>query len=243
MRHAPKHLAGGGLAAAGLTSVALVLAACSGNGPASQGAATAGSSGGAASGSITVAASDDTNIQELFQQVLIPDFQAANPGVTVKLTYDLHGTNDQANFAKLAAAAQQTRDPAMDVTASFVAKAAKAGLLSTDTSKVSALSGIDPKIVAAGGPGAVPYRASSVLLAYDPDKAEPAEDPRRAAGLDQGQPWPVHLQLALHRRLRSGVRRDRARQVGAAGRPHQMTTGYDQELENSGTRAARSSPR
>jgi putative spermidine/putrescine transport system substrate-binding protein len=158
------------VAAAGLAPLALVLAACSGNGPASQSAATASAGGGASSGSVTVAASDDTNIQELWQQVLIPDFQTANPGVTVKLTYDLHGTNDQANFAKLAAATQQNKEPAMDVTASFVAKAAKAGLLATDTSQVPNLSGVDPKVVAAGGPGAVPYRASSVLLAYNPDK-------------------------------------------------------------------------
>ncbi|MEP6630429.1 MAG: polyamine ABC transporter substrate-binding protein, partial [Lapillicoccus sp.] len=105
------------VAASGLAPLALVLAACSGNGPASTGGASAGGtadSGSGGGGTITVAASDDTNIQELFQQTLIPDFQAANPGTTVKLTYDLHGTNDQANFAKLAAAAQQNRDPAMD---------------------------------------------------------------------------------------------------------------------------------
>lgn len=161
------------VAASGLAPLALLLAACSGNGPASTGGSTAGGTAAGDSGggtTITVAASDDTNIQELFQQVLIPDFQAAKPGTTVKLTYDLHGTNDQANFAKLAAATQQGRDPAMDVTASFVPKAAKAGLLVTETSKVPNLSSVDSKIVAAGGPGAVPYRASSVLLAYNPDK-------------------------------------------------------------------------
>ncbi len=223
-----------GLTAAGLTAVALVLAACSGNGPASQGAATAGSSGGAASGSITVAASDDTNIQELFQQVLIPDFQAANPGVTVKLTYDLHGTNDQANFAKLAAAAQQNRDPAMDVTASFVAKAAKAGLLSTDTSKVTALSGIDPKIVAAGGPGAVPYRASSVLLAYNPDKV-----PSPPKSLDELLAWikanPGRFTYNSPKTGGSGgafVATVLDKYVPPADRD-QMTTGYHKELEKS----------
>lgn len=158
------------VAATSLAPLALVLAACSsGASSGSSGGSTTGG-GAAASGSITVAASDDTNIQELWQQVLIPDFEKANPGVTVKLTYDLHGTNDQANFAKLAAATQQNRAPGMDVTASFVAKAAKAGLLATDTSKVTNLRSVDPKIVAAGGPGAVPYRASSVLLAYNPAK-------------------------------------------------------------------------
>ncbi|MEO7060976.1 MAG: extracellular solute-binding protein [Lapillicoccus sp.] len=151
------------VAAAVLAPFALALSACS-SGSSGGGSTSAGGT------TITVAASDDTNIQELFQQVLIPDFQKANPGTTVKLTYDLHGTNDQANFAKLAAATQQSRAPGMDVTASFVQKAASAGLLATDTSAVTNLSTVDPKVVAAGGPGAVPYRASSVLLAYNPDK-------------------------------------------------------------------------
>lgn len=173
------------VAAAGLAPLALVLAACSGNGPTSQGAATGDSSGGAPAGTITVASSDDTNIQELWQQVLIPDFQKANPGVTIKLTSDVHGTNDQANFAKLAAATQQGRDPAMDViTAGFVAKAGKAGLLATDTSKVSSLGSIDPKLVAAGGPGGVPYRASGVLLAYNPEKV-----PNPPGSLDELLTW------------------------------------------------------
>jgi len=222
----------GGFVAAGLAPVVLVLAACSGNGPASQGAATGGGTGGAATGSITVAASDDTNIQELFQQVLIPDFQSANPGVTVKLTYDLHGTNDQANFAKLAAAAQQNRDPAMDVTASFVAKAAKAGLLSTDTSKVPALSGIDPKVVAAGGPGAVPYRASSVLLAYNPDKVT---NPPKS--LDELLAWikanPGRFTYNSPKTGGSGgafVTTVLDKYVPPADRD-QMTTGYHKELE------------
>lgn len=150
------------VAAACLAPLALTLAACS-----------SGTSGGAATGggtTITVAASDDTNIQQLFQQVLIPDFQKKYPDTTVKLTYDLHGTNDQANFAKLAAASAQNRAPAMDVTASSVPKAAAAGLLATDTSKVRNLATVDQKVLAAGGPGAVPYRASSVLLAYNPAK-------------------------------------------------------------------------
>lgn len=227
-----RRISRGGRVAVGLVPLALVLAACSGNGPASQGAASGGGTGGASSGNITVAASDDTNIQELFQQVLIPDFQAANPGVTVKLTYDLHGTNDQANFAKLAAATQQNRDPAMDVTASFVAKAAKAGLLSTDTSKVAALSGIDPKIVAAGGPGAIPYRASSVLLAYNPDKVS---NPPKT--LDELLSWikanPGRFTYNSPKTGGSGgafVATVLDKYVPPADRD-QMTTGYHKELE------------
>jgi len=156
-------------AAVCLAPLAALLVSCSSG--SSGGASTAGGGGGGGT-TVTVASGDDTNIAELWQQVIIPDFQKANPGMTVKLNNDLHGTNDQANFAKLVAATQQGRDPAMDVTSSFVVKAAAAGLLTTDTSKVANLGSVDPKVLAAGGPGAVPYRASSVLLAYNPDKVK-----------------------------------------------------------------------
>ena len=110
-------------------------------------------------------------MQELWQQVLIPDFQKANPGTTVKLTFDLHGSNDQQNFARLAAATQQGKDPGVDLVASFTDKAAGAGLLAdVSASQVPGLASVDPAVVAAGGKGAVPYRASSVLLAYNPSK-------------------------------------------------------------------------
>lgn len=156
-------------AAVCLAPLAALLVSCSSG--SSGGASTAGGGGGGGT-TVTVASGDDTNIAELWQQVIIPDFQKANPGMTVKLNNDLHGTNDQANFAKLVAATQQGRDPAMDVTSSFVVKAAAAGLLTTDTSKVANIGSVDPKVLAAGGPGAVPYRASSVLLAYNPDKVK-----------------------------------------------------------------------
>jgi len=149
------------VAAAVLAPLTVALTACS-----SGSAIGSGSGGGSV---ITVAASGDTNVQELWQQVLIPDFQKANPGTTVKLTFDLHGSNDQQNFARLAAATQQGKDPGVDLVASFTDKAAGAGLLAdVSASKVPGLASVDPAVVAAGGKGAVPYRASSVLLAYNP---------------------------------------------------------------------------
>ncbi|GAA1882207.1 extracellular solute-binding protein [Lapillicoccus jejuensis] len=127
---------------------------------------SSGSSGG--DKTITVAASGDTNVQQLWQQLLIPDFEKANPGTTVKLSFDLHGNNDQQNFARLAAATQQKKDPGVDLVASFTDKAASAGLLADVSSQVTNLKDVDPQIVKAGGAGAIPYRASSVLLAYNP---------------------------------------------------------------------------
>ncbi len=149
-----------------LVPLAALVASCSSG---SSGSSSAGASA-AGGGTITVAASGDTNVQELWQQILIPDFEKANPGAKVNFTFDLHGTNDQQNFAKLAAATQQDKDPGVDLLASYTDKASSAGLLADVGSKVANLANVDPKVVAAGGKGAIPYRASSVLLAYNPDK-------------------------------------------------------------------------
>lgn len=154
-------------AVACLAPLAALLVSCSSGSSASS---SGGATGGGGGGSVTVAASGDTNVQELWQQILIPDFEKANPGTKVNFTFDLHGTNDQQNFAKLAAATQQGKDPGVDLLASFTDKASSAGLLADVGSKVSNLANVDPKVVAAGGKGAIPYRASSVLLAYNPDK-------------------------------------------------------------------------
>ncbi|MDQ6714970.1 MAG: extracellular solute-binding protein [Actinomycetota bacterium] len=150
-----------------LVPLAALVASCSSG---SSGTSNPGSTAGGGGGTITVAASGDTNVQELWQQILIPDFEKANPGTKVNFSFDLHGTNDQQNFAKLAAATQQDKDPGVDLLASFTDKASSAGLLADVGSKVPNLSNVDPKVVAAGGKGAIPYRASSVLLAYNPDK-------------------------------------------------------------------------
>ena len=215
------------VAAACLAPLALTVAACS--------SGTSGSSGGVATGggtSITVAASDDTNIQELFQKVLIPDFEKKYPGTSVKLVFDLHGTNDQANYAKLAAATAQNRTPLMDVTASFVPKAAAAGLLATDTSKVTNLATVDQKVLAAGGAGSVPYRASSVLLAYNPAKVS---DPPKT--LVELLAWikanPGRFTYNSPKTGGSGgafVTTVLDSNVSAADRD-KMTTGYDKALE------------
>jgi len=213
------------VAAALLGPLALSLAACS-----------SGSSSGTASGggsTITVAASGDTNVQELWQQVLIPDFEKANPGTTVKLTFDLHGTNDQQNFARLAAATQQDKDPGVDLVASFTDKAAGAGLLAdVSATQVPSLASVDPKVVAAGGKGAVPYRASSVLLAYNPAKV--ADPPKT---LDALLAWiPAHPGRFTYNSPKSGgsgqafVVSVLDRTTPTADRD-QMTTGYHKDLE------------
>src|SRR5262249_20870398 len=146
---------------AGVLALLAALTACAGNGP---GAAT--SSGNPAQ-TVRVYLGDDTNIQDLWQNTLIPAFQQANPGVTVDLQFDLHAANSTQTIAKLAAAAQQKKDPGIDLIEGITQDAAKAGLMADVSAAVPALAGIDPKVTASVGTNAVPYRASSVLLAYD----------------------------------------------------------------------------
>ncbi|WP_226346095.1 extracellular solute-binding protein [Agilicoccus flavus] len=131
-------------------------------------AATGGASGGGAQ-SVTVLISADTNIQNLWEKKLIPGFTKANPGITVKTNFDLHGEHDAQNLAKLAAAVKGGKDVGFDVIdAGFVSQAADSDLLvpqGTDT--LPALAQVSPTLVEAGRGHGVPYRASSVLLAYD----------------------------------------------------------------------------
>lgn len=147
---------------AALSAAALMFAGCS------QSPAGASSSG-SADTALTVFVSADTNIQDLWQKTLIPAFEKDNPGYTVAIDFDLHGTHDQQTVAKLTAATVQNRDPGYDlVDAGFVVQAAASGLLEkVGASEVPGIADIPSALVQAGGDGAIPYRGSSVVLAYN----------------------------------------------------------------------------
>lgn len=119
--------------------------------------------------SVTVFISADTNVQDLWQKGLIPAFEKANPGYTVKVDFDLHGQHDQQTVAKLTAATVQNRDPGFDVADSgFVAQLSASGLLASTTQKqLPNLKTVPDGIMATAKKDAIPYRASSVLLAYN----------------------------------------------------------------------------
>ncbi|WP_022909286.1 extracellular solute-binding protein [Aestuariimicrobium kwangyangense] len=133
-----------------------------------QGSAS-GSSGGA---NLTVFLSGDTNMQELWEKALIPAFVKANPGYSVKVQLDLHGEHDAQTKAKLTAAQSQGKDSGLDlIDAGFVTGLAEAGIMEPiSTSNVPNLDGVPADVVTAGKGGGIPYRGSSVLLAYDPAK-------------------------------------------------------------------------
>lgn len=149
-----------------LLAVAAIFAAA---GLALSGCAQGAPSDSASGTNLTVFLSADTNIQDLWQKTLIPAFEKANPGYTVAVDFDLHGLHDQQTVAKLTAATVQHQDPGYDlVDAGFVSQIAASGLLADVTSdQVPALKDVPQGILAAGGNGGIPYRGSSVVLAYD----------------------------------------------------------------------------
>jgi putative spermidine/putrescine transport system substrate-binding protein len=155
------------VSAALVSAAALALSGCVQSSNASGGGG--GSSSSSAGKDLTVFLSADTNIQDLWQKTLIPAFEKANPGYSVKVDFDLHGLHDQQTIAKLTAATVQKRDPGYDmVDAGFVSQIAASGLLAKVTTKnLKPLADVPASVVKAGGDGGIPYRASSVLLAYD----------------------------------------------------------------------------
>lgn len=145
-----------------VTAAGLALAGCA------QSSSAASASDGADK-KLTVFLSADTNIQDLWQKTLIPAFEKDNPGYTVSVDFDLHGLHDQQTVAKLTAATLQKKDPGYDlVDAGFVSQVAASGLLTkVSPSTVPGLKDVPADLVTAGGKGGIPYRGSSVVLAYD----------------------------------------------------------------------------
>ncbi|WP_416970411.1 extracellular solute-binding protein [Streptomyces sp. 4F14] len=139
--------------------------------------ASACSSASASGGSdhhLTAYVGGDTNIQTLWQKIVVPAFEKANPGYQVKVVYSAHGVADAATLAKLQAAAKTKRDAGYDVIESSITPdAAAAGLLTTVSSaNVPNLKKVDASLLGPVNNAAVPYRGSSVVLAYDSTKVK-----------------------------------------------------------------------
>ena len=119
--------------------------------------------------SLTVFISGGANIQDLWQKSLIPAFVKANPGYTIKVILDLHGEHDTQTIAQLTSAAQAKKDPGYDlVDAGFITQLSKAGLLTPVSVKnIPKLANVPANTLEAGGTSGIPYRGSSVLLAYN----------------------------------------------------------------------------
>jgi putative spermidine/putrescine transport system substrate-binding protein len=123
----------------------------------------------AAGTTIRLYISADTNIQDLWEKTLIPAFTKDFPQYDVKVTFDRNGANDAQTLAKITAAVATKRDTGMDLIDGGISTAlGGAGLLFplSYTSLIPNLKSV-PKVLIANGKGAIPYRASTVLMAYN----------------------------------------------------------------------------
>lgn len=146
-----------GLAAG--AAAALALAGCG---------AAASASGSSSGGTIVVYASGDVNVQQIWQQTLIPGFEKAEPQYRVKLVFSEHGTTDSTVLARLGAAVKTNSDPGEDIIDGGFTTAATSGWTEpVSTANVPNLKDVDPALLTPVDGAAIPYRASSVVLAYN----------------------------------------------------------------------------
>ena len=132
---------------------------------------------------IVLYASGDVNVQSLWQQYLIPGFEKANKGIKVNLIFSEHGTDDGTTLARIGAAVKGRHWPGIDlVDGGLVTTMAAAGL-DQPVSKATApnLKKVNQDLLVPVKGDAIPYRGSSVVLAYNSDKV--SSPPRTLSAL------------------------------------------------------------
>jgi putative spermidine/putrescine transport system substrate-binding protein len=154
------------LGAALVLSLAVVMATVA---AAMAGASNAATKHAAKSVTINLYASGDVNVQSLYQQYLIPGFEKKNPGIKVNLIFSEHGVNDTPTLARIGAAVKQRKWSGFDlVDAGLVTTLATDGLTQPVVKATAPnIANVDQKLLTPVKGAAIPYRGSSVVLAYD----------------------------------------------------------------------------
>lgn len=124
----------------------------------------------------------DVNVKDLWENNLLPMYQKTHPGVSVNLVFSSHGSSDQATIDRMAAARKAGKVSGIDLLEGPVDDAGAAGLMDQlSVSKVPLLARVSPSVVARAHSYGVPYRASSVVLAYDSSRVK--NPPKTVAAL------------------------------------------------------------
>jgi putative spermidine/putrescine transport system substrate-binding protein len=134
---------------------------------------------------INLYASGDVNVQSLWQQNLIPGFQKANKGIKVNLIFSEHGTNDATTLARIGAAVKQRKWPGIDIVDGGLVTTLAIDGLNQPVLKATApnLGKVNKDLLVPVKGAAIPYRGSSVVLAYDSSKV--ANPPKTLSALLQ----------------------------------------------------------
>ncbi len=115
----------------------------------------------------------DVNVKDLWEQNLIPMYQKAHPNVRLNLVFSPHGAGDQATLDRMAAAVKAGKSSGVDIMEGPVDTAGDAGLMEPlDAKKVPMLARVEQNVIKRAHGYGVPYRGSSVVLAYDSSKVK-----------------------------------------------------------------------
>ena len=125
-----------------------------------------------ASGPVTINhyISGDVNIRDLWAKTLIPAYQKTNPSVTISVTFSEHGSGDSTTYDRIAAAKQAGKPSGVDTweTGSYLLEGGQAGLIQKVTpTEIPNLAKVPPAVIGQYSNFGVPYRGSSVVLAYN----------------------------------------------------------------------------
>ena len=123
----------------------------------------------AAGGDINVYIGGDVNIRDIWQKQILPAYSKVKSNVNFNVVFDEHALSEQSVFDKLAAAKQAGATSGVDLwEASRLPQAGDAGLMQKLSSKeVPNLDKVPQTTFDTFKGYGVPYRASSVILAYN----------------------------------------------------------------------------
>jgi putative spermidine/putrescine transport system substrate-binding protein len=132
---------------------------------------------------VTVYVSGDVNVKNLYTGTLIPGFQKAYPNDKVNMIFSEHGVNDAIELGKIGAAVKQRTWPGVDIVdAGFSIQGALDGIMTPiNAKKIPNMAKVDAKLLTPVHGAAMPYRGSSVVLAYNSDHV--ANPPKTLDGL------------------------------------------------------------
>jgi putative spermidine/putrescine transport system substrate-binding protein len=132
---------------------------------------------------INLYASGDVNVQSLWQDHLIPGFEKKNPGIKVNLIFSEHGTNDTATLARIGAAVKQRKWSGIDLVDGGLVTTLATDGLDQPVTKASApnVKLVDKSLLNPVKGAAIPYRGSSVVLAYN--SSQVANPPKTLSAL------------------------------------------------------------
>jgi putative spermidine/putrescine transport system substrate-binding protein len=115
----------------------------------------------------------DVNVKDLWEKNLIPMFESEHPNVKINLVFAVHGSGAQATLERMAAAKKAGKTSGVDLVEGPVSEAGEAGLMDKlDIKKVSSLSKTESNVLRRVQNFGVPYRGSSVVIAYDSSKVK-----------------------------------------------------------------------